>query len=82
MKDFFDKLKHPDTAGCFLLSYIVMQIAVRRTINQSVYLSPLFLILPPVTALSTAKPTVAVITAPGLVSVSYTHLTLPTICSV
>lgn len=67
MKDFFDKLKHPDTAGCFLLSYIVMQIAVRHTIDQSVYLSPLFLILPPDTALSTANSTVEVITVPSLV---------------
>ena len=67
MKDFFDKLKHPDTAGCFLLSYIVMQIAGRHTIDQSVYLSPLFLILPSVTALSTANSTVEVITVPSLV---------------
>ena len=68
MKDFFDKLKHPDTAECFYYYHsIVMQIAGRHTINQSVYLSPLFLILPPVTALSTANSTVEVITVPSLV---------------
>lgn len=67
MKDFFDSLKHPDTAGCFLFIIYRLQIAGRHTIDQSVYLSPLFLILPPDTALSTANSTVEVITVPSLV---------------